>query len=67
MKRAKAPWNITSHLPSYPTRASFAGKYLPLLKARARLELREVATEQDAKDVVEIMKFRSAHSQHICW
>ena len=32
---------------------------LPVLKARARLELREVATEQDAKDVVEIMKFRS--------
>jgi len=32
---------------------------LPVLKARARLELREVATEQDAKDVVEVMKFRS--------
>ena len=28
-----------------------------LTEARARLELREEATEQDAKDVVEVMKF----------
>ena len=27
-------------------------------QARARLELREEATEQDARNVVEIMKFR---------
>lgn len=27
-------------------------------KARARAELREIANEQDAKDVIEIMKFR---------
>jgi len=30
------------------------------MKARARIELREEATEQDARDVVEIMKYRSA-------
>ena len=29
-----------------------------LFQARARLELREEVTEQDAKDVVEIMKYR---------
>ena len=29
-----------------------------LTEARARLELREVASEQDAQDVVEIMKHR---------
>jgi len=28
------------------------------LKARARIELREEATEQDARDVIEIMKYR---------
>jgi len=27
-------------------------------KARARIELREEATEQDARDVIEIMKYR---------
>jgi len=30
------------------------------VKARARIELREEATEQDARDVVEIMKYRQA-------
>lgn len=29
-----------------------------LTEARARLELREVATKQDAEDVIEIMKYR---------
>ena len=29
-----------------------------IYKARAKLELREQATEKDAKDVVEIMKYR---------
>ncbi len=28
------------------------------VQARARTELREVATEDDAKDVIEIMKYR---------
>ena len=31
--------------------------FLPY-KARARVELREIANEQDATDVIEIMKFR---------
>ena len=34
------------------------------VKARARIELREEATEQDARDVIEIMKYRS--SQFVC-
>lgn len=29
-----------------------------LSKARARLELREEATKEDAEDIVEIMKYR---------
>lgn len=36
-------------------------------KARARLELREVATEQDAKDVVEVMKFRWGHTSNLMY
>ena len=28
------------------------------MKARARIELREEAVEQDARDVIEIMKYR---------
>ena len=30
-----------------------------LTESRARLELREVATKEDAEDVIEIMKYRS--------
>ena len=33
------------------------------LQARARVELRESASAQDAKDVVEIMKFRQVLHQ----
>ena len=33
-----------------------------LTEARARVELREEATEQDAKDVIEIMKFSMFHT-----
>jgi len=32
------------------------------MKARARIELREEATEQDARDVIEIMKYRPVFS-----
>ena len=32
--------------------------HLQSLKARARIELREESTEQDARDVIEIMKYR---------
>jgi DNA replicative helicase MCM subunit Mcm2 (Cdc46/Mcm family) len=32
-----------------------------LTEARARLELREVATKEDAGDVIEIMKYRYCH------
>jgi len=32
------------------------------MKARARIELREEATEQDVRDVIEIMKYRQAFS-----
>lgn len=32
-----------------------------LTEARARLELREVSTAQDAEEVVEIMKYRYRH------
>ena len=36
-----------------------------MMKARARIELREEATEEDALDVVEIMKFR--YNKHISY
>lgn len=34
-----------------------------LTESRARLELREVATKEDADDVIEIMKYRSVGVQ----
>lgn len=34
-----------------------------LTESRARLELREVATKEDAEDVIEIMKYRSVGVQ----
>ena len=39
------------------------------MQARAKLELREEATEKDAKDVVEIMKYRllSISLRFISW
>jgi len=38
---------------------------LYVLKARARIELREEATAQDAQDVVEIMKYRQVLSHRV--
>lgn len=32
-----------------------------LTEARAKMELREEATEQDAQDIIEIMKYRSVN------
>ena len=37
-----------------------------LTESRARLELREVATKEDAEDVIEIMKYRSV-SKRSTW
>ena len=36
-----------------------------MLQARARIELREVATDQDARDVIEIMKYRYFKLYHL--
>ena len=36
------------------------------VKARARIELREEATEQDARDVIEIMKYRQVCTLRTC-